>query len=61
MIIYGFPNDDFARVYCIAKITWLVMKSMFAGRKFPLFQFEIVFNDIWIFPTLKGRRQMCFF
>ena len=41
MIIYGFPNDDFAKVYCVAKITWLVMKSMFAGRKFHYFSLKL--------------------
>ena len=53
MDIYFFPNYDFAIVYCIGRISLLDMKLLFAEKKSALFQFEIAFNDIWIFLTSK--------
>ena len=54
MIIYSFPNDVFAIIYCIGRITLLYMKLIVCRKKSPLFQFEIAFNVIWIFLTPKG-------
>ena len=42
MIIYFFPNDDIAIIYCFGRISLLNMKLML---KSPLFRFEIALSD----------------
>ena len=42
MVIYFFPNEGFAIIYCIGRISLLLyMKLIYGGEKSPLFQFEI--------------------
>ena len=52
MVIYFYPNDDFAIVYCIGRICFLEMKLIVCCK--ILFQFENVFNDNWNVLTPKG-------
>ena len=44
--------------YCIGRISLLDMQLIVYWRKTLLFQFEMAFNAIWIFLTLKGETSV---
>ena len=60
MTINFSPNDAFAIVYCIDRISLLDIKLIVCWKKSTSFQYEIALNGIWIFLTPKGGGRHLF-
>ena len=58
MINYFFPNDYFAIVYFLDRISLLDMKSIVCWKKTPLFEFEIAINDCLLKKPFKGSQYI---